>query len=79
MKQQNFLHNHHVQFGYMHREREGGGGARQGGWERERVREMGVDMNLCLTLDFISSKGDSRERKEVDLVEIGGLRSFQNK
>ena len=63
----------------MHREREGGGGARQGGWERERVREMGVDMNLCLTLDFISSKGDSRERKEVDLVEIGGLRSFQNK
>ena len=60
-------------------EREGGGGARQGGWERERVREMGVDMNLCLTLDFISSKGDSRERKEVDLVEIGGLRSFQNK
>ena len=40
---------------------------------------MGADMNLCLMLDFISSKGDSRERKEVDLVEIGGLRSFQNK
>ena len=52
---------------------------REGGWERERVREMGADMNLCLMLDFISSKGDSRERKEVDLVEIGGLRSFQNK
>ena len=79
MKQQNFLHNHHVQFGYMHREREGGGGARQGGWERERGQEMGADMNLCLTLDFISSKGDSRERKEVISGTLVGFDVFQNK
>lgn len=40
---------------------------------------MGADMNLCLMLDFISSKGDSREREEVISGTLVGFDVFQNK